>query len=77
MHQTVHGSWESYFGGLEPILIGLGGRPHWGKRHTLTAQQLSERYPEWGTFQDIRARLDPGGTFSGGYLNRLLGPVSP
>lgn len=59
-HQTVHGPWESYFGGLEPILIGLGGRPHWGKRHTLTAEQLSERYPEWGTFQDLRARLDPG-----------------
>ncbi|AFN62247.1 D-arabinono-1,4-lactone oxidase [Mycobacteroides abscessus] len=76
-HQTVHGPWESYFGGLEPILIGLGGRPHWGKRHTLTAEQLSERYPEWGTFQDLRARLDPGGTFSGGYLNRLLGPISP
>ncbi|ORA57692.1 D-arabinono-1,4-lactone oxidase [Mycobacteroides franklinii] len=77
VHQTIHGQWESYFRDLEPILVGLGGRPHWGKRHTLTAEQLGERYPEWQTFQEIRARLDPEGTFSGGYLNRLLGPVSP
>lgn len=77
VHQTIHGQWEPYFRDLEHILVGLGGRPHWGKRHTLTAEQLGERYPEWRTFQEVRARLDPEGTFSGGYLNRLLGPVSP
>lgn len=77
VHQTIHGQWEPYFADLEPILVGLGGRPHWGKRHTQTAEQLSEQYPQWQTFQDVRARLDPEGTFSGGYLNRLLGPVRP
>ncbi|WP_078290777.1 D-arabinono-1,4-lactone oxidase [Mycobacterium sp. D16R24] len=77
VHQTIHGPWESYFHDLEPILIGLGGRPHWGKRHTLTAAQLSERYPEWRTFQEVRARFDPEGVFSGEYLDRLLGPISP
>jgi FAD/FMN-containing dehydrogenase len=77
VHQSIHGLWEPYFHDLEPILIGLGGRPHWGKRHTLTAGQLSERYPQWRTFQEVRARLDPEGVFSGAYLNRLLGPVSP
>ncbi len=75
VHQTIHGTWEPYFRDLESILVGFGGRPHWGKRHTQTAEQLSERYPEWQTFQDIRARMDPEGTFSGQYLNRLLGPV--
>ncbi|OHT76916.1 oxidoreductase [Mycobacteroides chelonae] len=77
VHQSIHGLWEPYFHDLEPILIGLGGRPHWGKRHTLTAGQLSERYPQWRTFQEVRARLDPEGVFSGAYLNGLLGPVSP
>ncbi|MUM18073.1 oxidoreductase [Mycobacterium sp. CBMA 623] len=77
VHQTIHGQWEPYFRDLEPILVGLEGRPHWGKRHTLTAEQLSVRYPEWQTFQDVRARLDPEGMFSGTYLNRLLGPVRP
>ncbi|WP_088413000.1 D-arabinono-1,4-lactone oxidase [Mycobacteroides saopaulense] len=77
VHQTIHGQWEAYFRDLEPILVGLGGRPHWGKRHTLTAGQLSERYPEWQTFQDVRARFDPEGVFSSAYLDRLLGPVKP
>ncbi|OHT83354.1 oxidoreductase [Mycobacteroides saopaulense] len=77
VHQTIHGQWEAYFRDLEPILVGLGGRPHWGKRHTLNAEQLSKRYPEWQTFQNVRTGFDPEGVFSGAYLDRILGPVRP
>jgi L-gulonolactone oxidase len=66
-------AFESYFRGVEAIMSGYGGRPHWGKRHYLSAAQLSERYPEWDRFQEVRARLDPGGVFANDYSRRVLG----
>jgi FAD/FMN-containing dehydrogenase len=58
----------------EHIALGLDGRPHWGKAHTATAEVLAPRYPEWATFQRVRAQLDPGGVFSNDYIDRVLGP---
>jgi L-gulono-1,4-lactone dehydrogenase len=60
---------------VECVLRELDGRPHWGKAHTATAEVLAPRYPEWETFQRVRAELDPHGRFSNDYLRRLLGPV--
>jgi L-gulonolactone oxidase len=68
-------AFESYFRGVEEIMSGFGGRPHWGKRHYLSAAQLADRYPEWDTFADIRARLDPDGVFANDYTHRVLGGV--
>jgi len=60
---------------IEPVLRDHGGRPHWGKAHTATAEVLAPRYPEWHLFQRIRAELDPQGKFAGDYTDRVLGPV--
>jgi L-gulonolactone oxidase len=68
-------AFESYFRGVEQIMSGYGGRPHWGKRHYLTAEQLKDRYPEWDTFHGVRERLDPGGVFVNDYTRRVLGDV--
>jgi L-gulono-1,4-lactone dehydrogenase len=68
-------AFESYFRGVEQIMSSYGGRPHWGKRHYLSAAELAERYPEWDTFADVRARLDPDGVFANDYVRRVLGPV--
>jgi D-arabinono-1,4-lactone oxidase len=54
---------------------GLGGRPHWGKRHFQTAATLRPRYAEWDRFQAVRARLDPDGRFANSWTDRVLGPV--
>jgi L-gulonolactone oxidase len=66
---------QRYFKAVEETALALGGRPHWGKLHTLDADQLAERYPEWEAFQQARARLDPDGVFANEYLDRVLGPV--
>jgi FAD/FMN-containing dehydrogenase len=58
---------------VEDVLVGLGGRPHWGKRHSQTADCLGPRYPEWDRFQAVRARLDPNGLFTNAYVKRVLG----
>ncbi|MGZ5420382.1 MAG: D-arabinono-1,4-lactone oxidase, partial [Solirubrobacterales bacterium] len=69
--------WEPYFRGVEEIMNGYGGRPHWGKRHFQSAETLAERYPRWEEFGRVRARLDPGGRFRNDYVDRVLGPVAP
>jgi L-gulonolactone oxidase len=67
--------WEPYFRAVEELMDGLGGRPHWGKRHFQTAETLRPRYPEWDRFQAVRARLDPEGRFANAYTDRALGRV--
>jgi FAD-linked oxidoreductase len=72
--------YERYFRAIEPIYQPYGGRPHWGKMHTLDAATLATRYPHWDDFRRVRAALDPNGVFLNDYLRRLLGadtPVAP
>jgi FAD-linked oxidoreductase len=64
---------ERYFAAFESIVAEHQGRPHWGKLHTLGADQLRRLYPRFDDFVRIRDRLDPGRTFDNAYLRRVLG----
>jgi L-gulonolactone oxidase len=75
VHQDRKLDWPPYFRQVEGILVGYGGRPHWGKRHERTAAELAGRYPRWAEFQAVRKRLDPDGRFANDYTERVLGPV--
>jgi L-gulono-1,4-lactone dehydrogenase len=75
VHMFEGMEWEPYFRAVEQIMDGLGGRPHWGKRHFQTAASLRPRYPDWDRFQAVRARLDPDGRFANAWTERVLGPV--
>ena len=68
--QTDH---RGYFRGVEDVLRGYDGRPHWGKLHNRTAEDLAPAYPRWEDFQAIRNRLDPDRIFTNAYLDRVLG----
>ena len=68
--QTDH---TDYFRGIEEIMRGHDGRPHWGKLHTRTAADLAPAYPRWQEFQALRDRLDPDRMFTNAYLDRVLG----
>jgi L-gulono-1,4-lactone dehydrogenase len=74
---AVHRYWREdptdYFAAVEQIMLGHGGRPHWGKMHTLDATALRERYPRFDEFAALRDRLDPGRMFQNAYLTRVLG----
>ena len=74
VHMFEKMEWEPYFREVEAIMDGLGGRPHWGKRHFQTARTLRSRYPEWDRFQNVRARFDPHGRFANAHVRRVLGP---
>ncbi|PZG22039.1 oxidoreductase [Micromonospora craterilacus] len=64
--------YEDYFRDMEAVFRQYGGRPHWGKKHWLTARELRPLYPRWDDFQTARRRLDPGGVFLTPDLARLL-----
>jgi FAD-linked oxidoreductase len=69
--------YRRYFQHVEEIFKRYQGRPHWGKMHTRTAEELSALYPRWHDFQRIRATLDPQGMFLNGYLHALFGVDTP
>lgn len=73
IHQDARVPSDPYFRDVERLLLEMGGRPHWGKLHTLTARELEPMYPEWAAFQGLRAHLDPTGKFLTPYLRRVLG----
>lgn len=73
VHQFRPMEFSEYFAAVEDLFIEAGGRPHWGKRHTQTAETLAPRYPEWDAFQAARAQLDPVGTFTSPAIERVLG----
>jgi FAD-linked oxidoreductase len=73
VHMARGVPYERYFRGVEAIMTGFGGRPHWGKIHFRSAPDLAPCYPEWSRFLALRDRLDPDGRFRNPYLDRVLG----
>ena len=73
-HHHVARDPARYLGAVQQIMAPLQGRPHWGKVHTLTADELAERYPRHGDVVALRDRLDPDRVLSNPYLERVLGP---
>jgi L-gulono-1,4-lactone dehydrogenase len=64
---------RAYFAAVEALMGTVGGRPHWGKLHSLDAARLRERYPRFEEFTALRDRLDPERRFGNAYLERVLG----
>ncbi|WP_405484709.1 D-arabinono-1,4-lactone oxidase [Nocardia sp. NBC_00511] len=75
VHQYQGMNYEPYFRACERVFDRYNGRPHWGKRHFQTAETLSQRYPDWERFAEVRRRFDPKGRFTNAYIERVLGPV--
>ena len=73
VHQYRQQDFRPLFDAVEPVFWKYGGRPHWGKLHSLRSEQLSVLYPMWDRFQDLRRRLDPGGKLLNSYLRELMG----
>jgi FAD-linked oxidoreductase len=73
IHQFVGMPYQEYFDLFESIAGAVGGRPHWGKMHSLDASVLRERYPRFDDFTKLRASVDPDGKFLNPYLSRVLG----
>lgn len=62
-----------YFTGVEEVLRKFDGRPHWGKMHTLGADDLAAIYPRFEEFLAQRDLMDPERVFANPHLTKLLG----
>jgi len=72
VHQHHSVDYRPLFDLVEPIFWKYGGRPHWGKLHTLDAKRLAPLYPHWDDYQKVRARLDPKGRMLNEHLKKVL-----
>ncbi len=64
--------YRDYFEHIEAIFRRYQGRPHWGKMHMRTAEELAALYPRWHDFRRVRGELDPQGMFLNDYLRSLF-----
>lgn len=72
VHMYKGMDFEPYFAKLEEILQHYGGRPHWGKMHTMTYDKLVDAYPKLVDFLNVRSELDYDGMFLNEYLRKLF-----
>ena len=73
IHRYYEEDYKPLFAEIEPILQKHGGRPHWGKLHTLTAPDFAKLYPHWNDFLDVRQQMDPDGVFLNDHLKGVFG----
>jgi FAD/FMN-containing dehydrogenase len=73
LHQNATLPYQEFFADIERIFLAYGGRPHWGKKHSLRADELQPLFPAWDHYLADRQRVDPGGVFLNPYLRDLLG----
>jgi L-gulonolactone oxidase len=73
-HVNARTDHRAYFGEVERVMVDHGGRPHWGKLHTRTAEDLAPVYAHWADFAAVRDLIDPDRLFGNRYLDRVLGP---
>lgn len=73
VHRYYREDPTEYFAGVEAIMRAHDGRPHWGKMHTRTADDLRPAYPRFDDFLAVRDRLDPERLFQNDYTKRVLG----
>ena len=73
IHMFQGEPFERYFRGVEARMRELEGRPHWGKMHWRTAEDLRPVYPRFDEFLAQRDATDPARVFSNAYLEQVLG----
>ena len=75
VHAAAEDDHSWFYDGVEPIFRAAGGRPHWGKLHSLGYEDFDALYPDFTKFTDLRKQLDPDGRFMTPSLARLWGEV--
>ena len=72
IHRSAFEDYRPYFNRIEPIFRKYGGRPHWGKVHSLGHDELNELYPRFRDFKEIREALDPHGRLLNNHLKKIF-----
>jgi FAD/FMN-containing dehydrogenase len=73
VHTYYKDDCEFLFELIEPIFRRFGGRPHWGKLHSLKAADFAALYPRWKEACAVRAAVDPQGRMLNDHLREVFG----
>ena len=73
IHAAVDERFDYFFTDFEPIFLSHGGRPHWGKWHSLKKIDFEMLYPRFNDFTALRRELDPSGKFLNPHLAEIFG----
>ena len=68
IHQAAELPCRDFFMAAEKVFRAYEGRPHWGKMHFHSAEELAALYPMWDRFHATRRQFDPDGRFMNDYL---------
>lgn len=71
IHEAVEKNEEPYYRAAEEIFRSYGGRPHWGKVHYLTTEDLAGDYDKWTDWWRVRDSVDPDGILLNDRLREL------
>ncbi|MBA2405497.1 MAG: FAD-binding protein [Bdellovibrionales bacterium] len=72
IHTYIQQDFRPYFEEMQNIFKRHGGRPHWGKWHSLKHDDLAAVYPKWQEFKQVRSELDPKGLWLNEHLRSLF-----
>lgn len=75
VHTYITEDFRPYFEALQKVFLKHQGRPHWGKWHSLTDNELRHLYPKWENFKNLRRQMDPKGLFLNSHLKSVFGEV--
>lgn len=73
VHAYYEDDYQFLYTLIEPIFKRYGGRPHWGKMHSLTDKDFALLYPQWQQVKAIRQQLDPQGKLLNAYTKQIWG----
>ena len=71
VHQGADRDDAALFRACEAVFQSYEGRPHWGKVHFLSGEELAAIHPRWQDWWRVRDRYDPEGRFINPYLEQL------
>lgn len=73
IHNYISENYRPYFEEMQNIFKRHGGRPHWGKWHSLDQQYFETVYPKWQDFLKLRSQLDPHKLWLNKHLTTVFG----
>ena len=74
VHRFIKEDFAEYFRVVETICRRHGGRPHWGKIHSMDAADLRQIYPRFDDYTALRQQLDPQAIFGNKFTDSLFAP---
>ena len=71
IHEEVERDETAYYKDAETVFRAHGGRPHWGKVHYLSGEDLAADYDHWQDWWRVRDEVDPTGVLLNDALRKL------